>query len=381
MAVGTLAERIGREVDIHRAGQRIGHHKGRGGQVVGLDQWVDAAFEVAVAAQYGRHYQALLLHRLGDIVGQRTAIADARRAAEAHQVEIELLEVGHEAGLAIVIGHHLRPGSEAGLNPGLHFESAFDGLFCQQARGQHHAGVGSVGATGDRRDDHRAVTEGIRRGRRQVGKRGVKIILHPGQFDAILRALRTGHGRHNCGEIQFQGVGEDRVGCVVGAEEALFLGIGFHKSDQVGVAIRESEERERFLVDREESHSGPVLRRHVGDSGAVGQAERAQAGTVKLDEFADDALLAEHLRDGQDQICGGATFLEAAAQFEAHHGRQQHGNRLSEHARFGLDATHAPAKNAEAIDHRGMGIRADDGIRVDHDLADCGRPPGQGTPG
>ena len=65
------------------------------------------------------------------------------------------------------------------------------------------------------------------------------------------------------------------------------------------------------------------------------------------------------MRDGQHQVCGGDAFLELAAELETHHFRDQHRHRLAEHRRFGLNAAHAPAQHAEAIDHGGMGIGAD----------------------
>ena len=40
----------------------------------------------------------------------------------------------------------------------LHCEAGFNRLFCQQASGQQHAGVGGVGATGDCRDQYVAIT-------------------------------------------------------------------------------------------------------------------------------------------------------------------------------------------------------------------------------
>src|SRR5258708_5792118 len=39
-------------------------------------------------------------------------------------------------------------------------------------------------------------------------------------------------------------------------------------------------------------------------------------------------------------------------------------NRLSEHAGLGLDAAHAPADDAETIDHRRVRIRADERIWI-----------------
>ncbi len=42
----------------------------------------------------------------------------------------------------------------------------------------------------------------------------------------------------------------------------------------------------------------------------------------------------------------------------------QHGRRLAQHRRLGLDAAHAPAEHADAVDHRGVRVGADHGVRV-----------------
>ena len=92
LAVGVRAERLGRQVDIGRAGQGVGDHQRRTGQVVGLDQRIDASFEVAVAAQDGRRHQVPLRTALATGSGKRAAVADARRAAVADRMETELFE-------------------------------------------------------------------------------------------------------------------------------------------------------------------------------------------------------------------------------------------------------------------------------------------------
>ena len=46
------------------------------------------------------------------------------------------------------------------------------------------------------------------------------------------------------------------------------------------------------------------------------------------------------------------------------HGRQEHGGGLAEHARLGFNSSNAPADDAQAVDHGGVRIRADDGVRV-----------------
>ena len=48
------AERLGRQIDRHRAGERVGDDERRRREVVGAHLLLDAAFEVAVAAQHRR---------------------------------------------------------------------------------------------------------------------------------------------------------------------------------------------------------------------------------------------------------------------------------------------------------------------------------------
>ena len=57
-------------------------------------------------------------------------------------------------------------------------------------------------------------------------------------------------------------------------------------------------------------------------------------------------------------------MAKRAGQPEANHLRQQHGKRLTEHARFGLDAADAPAQYGEPIHHGGVGIGADERIGI-----------------
>ena len=46
------------------------------------------------------------------------------------------------------------------------------------------------------------------------------------------------------------------------------------------------------------------------------------------------------------------------------HFRREEINRLTEHARFRLDAADAPADDAEAVDHRRVRIGADERVRI-----------------
>ena len=51
-------------------------------------------------------------------------------------------------------------------------------------------------------------------------------------------------------------------------------------------------------------------------------------------------------------------------QLEANHLRQQHCHRLAQHGRFRLNSAHAPAQHAQAVDHGGVAVGADQRIRI-----------------
>ena len=94
-----------------------------------------------------------------------------------------------------------------------------------------------------------------------------------------------------------------------------------------------------------------------------------EPGAEKLDELADHAARAQHLGDGQHQIGRRRAFLERAGQPEADHFGNEHGDRLAQHRRLGLDAADAPAEHGEAVDHRRVAVGADAGVRIGDRLA------------
>ena len=130
------------------------------------------------------------------------------------------------------------------------------------------------------------------------------------------------------------------------------------------VASREAQVVEGDLVDGEDGAGGPVLWRHVADGGPVGQRHGGHAGAVELDELPHHAVLSEEMGDGQHQIRGGGAGRLLAGEAETHDRGEEHGERLTEHGRLGLDATDAPSEDAEPVDHGGVGVGADQGVAV-----------------
>ena len=145
----------------------------------------------------------------------------------------------------------------------------------------------------------------------------------------------------------------------------LFLGITLDQSDLSGIAAAgKAEVAERLLVDGEEARRGAILGRHVGDQGAIGDLHAFDRRPKILDELVDHAFLAKNLRDCQHQIgCRGARG-KFAAELKTDDLGGEHIQRLAKHYRFGFDAAYAPTQHAQAVDHRGMAIGADERIGI-----------------
>ena len=307
-------------------------------------------------------------------------MADTGGAAVADDVELQRLKVGHDAGGLQVVGDHPGAGGEAGLDVGLDLQARLHRLLRQQAGADHHAGVGGVGAGGDGGDDHGAVghlqllghghAAGGAAERRQVVLAELVLedlvegVLHLEERHPVLGPARAGHARFDPAHVELQGGRVLRVDALHSVEEALLLEVALDELDVRLLAAGAAQVGEGDGVHREEAHGGAVLRRHVGDGRPVGQGELVQAGAVELDELLDDALLAQHLRHRQHQVGGGGALGQLAGQLEADDLGDQHVVRLSEHHRLSLDAAHAPAEHAQAVDHRRVRVGAHQRVGV-----------------
>ena len=160
-------------------------------------------------------------------------------------------------------------------------------------------------------------------------------------------------------ESVYVGLGRARVD-----PEPLLLRVGLDERELRVGAAGEAQVADRLGVDREDAAGRAVLGRHVGDRRAVGERELREAGAEELDELADDAVLAEHLRDGEDEVGRGRALGQRAREADADDLREQHAHRLAEHRGLGLDAADAPAEDAEAVDHRRVRVGADERVGV-----------------
>lgn len=117
------------------------------------------------------------------------------------------------------------------------------------------------------------------------------------------------------------------------------------------------------FVHGEEAHGGAVFRGHVRYGGAVRQREAAAPSPKNSTNLPTTPLALQHLGDMERQVRGGHSFTEFPRHVDAHYFRHQEGDRLAEHAGFRFNAAHAPAHDADAVDHRGVGIRPYQGVR------------------
>src|SRR5207244_7625226 len=98
-ALAILAERLGREIDQHAAGKRVGNDERRRGEEARAHRRMDAAFEIAIAGEDRDGGQPVGADRLVHLGRQRPGIAHAGHAAEARRLETERVERFLQAAL------------------------------------------------------------------------------------------------------------------------------------------------------------------------------------------------------------------------------------------------------------------------------------------
>jgi hypothetical protein len=80
---------------------------------------MDATGEIAVSGEHGHGSDVVLSDVACDLVGQRTRIAVAGRAAETDDVKSQHVEVALQAGDGEIVANHARARCERRLHPRL----------------------------------------------------------------------------------------------------------------------------------------------------------------------------------------------------------------------------------------------------------------------
>ena len=190
--------------------------------------------------------------------------------------------------------------------------------------------------------------------------------LHIVHRDTILGSLWSRETRRDRREIELDRL---RVLGVLLAEQSLCVEIFANEFDVLLVTTREFEVVERRFVDAEHRDCRSLLGGHVRDSGPVGDREVRHAGAEELDEAIDDANLAKLFGDVKHEVSRSCTLGEFSGKADPDDFGKLHCDGLAEHRGFGLDATDAPADDADAADHRRVAVRADERVGEEPVLA------------
>ena len=179
------------------------------------------------------------------------------------------------------------------------------------------------------------------------------------QIDPVLRSFRSRDARLHLRQIQIDIDTVINLAPERHAEHFLRAKIIFERKALFVATPRGSQVVHRFLINWKISHRRAVFRRHVSDRRPIRNRQRRRAFAVKFDKFADDFLRTQQLGNVQDEIGRGDAFAQLAAHVHAHHFGREKVNRLPKHSGFRFNPAYAPAHHTETVDHRRVGIRAD----------------------
>ena len=185
----------------------------------------------------------------------------------------------------------------------------------------------------------------------------------PAQRYPVLGPGRAGQARFHAGEVELDALGEHGLDRRV-EPQALVLGVRLHQLHVVLGPAGEPQVAQRLVVDGEYGAGGTVLGGHVADGGPVVQGDLGHTGPVELHELAHYPPLAQQLGHGEDQVRGRRALGQFADQLEPDDIGDEHGHRLAEHGRFGLDAPDAPSQHSEPVDHGRVRVGAEERVRV-----------------
>ena len=183
--------------------------------------------------------------------------------------------------------------------------------------------------------------------------------------DPVLGPPRSGDRRHDASQVELERHRVLRVGRIVSPEERHGLRRALDALHDRGTSAGALEITERLIVDREEPDRRSVFRGHVRQRGPVRERECREPRTAELDEPSHHALGPEHLRHTENEVGGRRTLREGAGHAHPHDLGEKHVVGLAEEHGLRLDAAHTPADDAEAVDHRRVGVRSDDRVRED----------------
>jgi hypothetical protein len=179
--------------------------------------------------------------------------------------------------------------------------------------------------------------------------------------EPVLGATRAGKARPDPVHVDLEDVGVARRGRRI-EPERLALGVGANEGEVVLAPSRRPEIPDRLPVDRKVAGRRAVFRCHVGDDGTLAGREAAHAGTEELDELAGHAPLPQALGHREGEVGGKHALPQGSRETDPDHvGDPEHDGHAEHHA-LGLEPAHAPGQYADPVDHRGVAVRAHEGV-------------------
>src|SRR5699024_6009176 len=425
VAVLVLTQSIVFEVEVHGARDSVSDNHDWRSQVVHLHVRGDAAFEVTVTGQNCGCCQVVFVDGVRDLIRQCAGVTNTGGATEAREIEAHCLKVLPQVCATEVTVNNLGTRSTNGLYPWLGLKTELCCLTSNQTSTNHDRWVRGVGTGGDGCNCNHAVVQRVfaaiwRLNDNWVGLTSIgalrsglaltcagvvetagdivavfnktrlgghalclvrglihhdfvggvvaqvltELLLGLRLQDAVLWTLRTSNGRNNGVEVKLEVLGVLSLFSVLLQPHGLSLGVSLNAIDLLLWATGQLEVLNGFLVNWEHCRGRTELRGHVADGCAVSQWDGLNAIAVELYELLDYAVLTQHLGNGQDHVgCGNASW-NIAGELEANNLWNQHGNWLTEHCSLSLDAANAPAQNAQAVFHGGVGVGTNTGIWV-----------------
>ncbi len=139
--------------------------------------------------------------------------------------------------------------------------------------------------------------------------------------------------------------------------------VALDQRDALRLAAGQGQVVQRLLVDVEHRRRGAVLRRHVGDGGAIAQGQAGRAFAEEFQIGGDDLLGAQEFGQRQHDVGGGDARLRTPGEAHADDVRQAHVGGTPQHHALGLQPADADGDHAQRIDMRRVAVGAHQGIR------------------
>ena len=114
---------------------------------------MDAPFEISIAAEDGDSDEIILLDSSANCFGKRSAVSDTSGAAEANEIESQLVQKWSSGPRLQDNRSQLLTRAQGSFSPKVWCETALDGFFREKSCANHQRGIRSIRATRDRGDD------------------------------------------------------------------------------------------------------------------------------------------------------------------------------------------------------------------------------------